>query len=81
MWKIGVVAAIGLAIAPVQAGHHRVVRRSRQRDDGLHSGRRYSPALQLSSAGLATILRKAHVWAYRDEPSRDGFVHAEKARN
>jgi hypothetical protein len=25
MWKIGVVAAIGLAIAPVQAGHHRVV--------------------------------------------------------
>ena len=25
MWKIGVVAAIGLAIAPAQAGHHRVV--------------------------------------------------------
>jgi hypothetical protein len=23
MWKIGVVAAIGLAIAPAQAGHHR----------------------------------------------------------
>jgi hypothetical protein len=26
MWKIGVVAAIGLAIAPAQADHHRVVR-------------------------------------------------------
>ena len=25
MWKIGVVAAISLAIAPAQAGHHRVV--------------------------------------------------------
>ena len=25
MWTIGAVAAIGLAIAPVQAGHHRVV--------------------------------------------------------
>jgi hypothetical protein len=24
MWKIGVVAAIGLAIAPAQAGHYRV---------------------------------------------------------
>jgi hypothetical protein len=26
MWKIGVVAAISLAIAPAQAGHHRVAR-------------------------------------------------------
>jgi hypothetical protein len=64
MWKIGVVAAISLAIAPAQAGHHRVARIISE----VPACTRWGPSatLHLSSAGLGPVFRQAHVCKPRD---------------